>query len=108
MSVHTQVQGDAASVRVSEEATIRNADETAAAFRSALATKAGVVTLDLEGLLKVDGTFFQLVIALRRSLEKAGRRLVIPALAESHPVRRASRLLGLDCGDDAASEERAP
>ena len=63
-----------------------------------------VLTLDLKSVDCVDVTFFQLLIAFRRSWTKRERQLVVLHLAENHPVLAGAHLLGLSSSVTGAGE----
>ena len=77
-------------------AQVGEAEALSGSFREALEASPPSVVLDLGGLTRVDLCFFQLMLALGRSLASQGRNLVIRPLPPDHLVREEAALLGID------------
>ena len=65
-------------------------------FREILDSEAPSLTLSLEGLDRVDVSFFQLLLSLKKSLGRQDRKLFLQALPAEHPVMKTSALLGIE------------
>ncbi|HPG85094.1 MAG TPA: STAS domain-containing protein [Spirochaetales bacterium] len=87
-------------------ATVAEIDELGDAFRSAVASGAPTVRVDLSGLGKLDVTFLQLLVSLRATLARAGRSLSCLGLGPDHPARRQAAALGLSVAFDGCGGQR--
>jgi anti-anti-sigma regulatory factor len=92
-------------VSVDGSARISDAETLASEFRKLLEPGALDVTLSLTGVVQVDVSFFQLLLALDTSLSAQGRLLGIRALPADHIVMETSVLLGIGLERFIPSEE---
>jgi len=95
MTVTTNDPARGIVVSVEGSAQIGDVEAIAAEFRCLLPAGSALVTLSLDSVSRADVSFFQLVAALRLTLEASGRRLAIGRLPFDHVVPRTAELLGI-------------
>jgi STAS domain len=76
-------------------ARVGDAQALAEEFGRTLESPLPLVSLDWKGIDDVDVSFYQLVLALHRSLADRGRHLTVHPLPAGHVVVTTARLLGL-------------
>lgn len=74
---------------------IDQAEDVLGQLRKVALDSASEVELSLVGVEAVDVSFYQALLALRRTLDQQKRRLRILALPENHPILTTAQLLGL-------------
>ncbi len=76
------------------ECTVEGAEAARSDLMGLFALNAPLLVLDLSLLTKVDVTFFQLLLAFRRSLLDQGKELLVLKLPADHRVITTGELLG--------------
>jgi anti-anti-sigma regulatory factor len=82
--------------RIDKSARIEDSEEITRELCKLLESGSGTVTLDLEGLSRLDVTFLQILLAASASFACRERRLVILTLPLDHVLVQMAGLCGID------------
>ena len=90
-----------------ESIRVSDIEEVADFFRKAVLNRRVNIVLDLQAVKTVDITFFQLILAAKKSLAHQGLDLQILPLPPQHPVRVSAILNGLPSfADEPQKDEK--
>ncbi|HQO65663.1 MAG TPA: STAS domain-containing protein [Spirochaetales bacterium] len=94
MPTRTSAKGDTTTIELTGESTVRDTAGLASSLREAAGSASARVAVDLSALGRYDVTVPQLLVALSKTLEAAGREFRIVELDERHPLRASLETIG--------------
>ncbi|HRW25433.1 MAG TPA: STAS domain-containing protein [Spirochaetia bacterium] len=94
MPIRTSTKDGTTTIGISGESTVADSESLAASLRAAAGSASPRISVDLSGLVRCDVTVPQLLVALAKTLEAAGKEFGIVELDARHPVRSAFESMG--------------